>query len=123
MENSSAVDSKSRFSDLSITRIEKSLSLDIQYGNCDIKEMPSDFTSINVKNKYANISIGISEAASYVLDASLKFCELDFPEEAANITQKTETNTSKSYHGTVGKNSSTASKVNVTSEFGNISLK
>jgi hypothetical protein len=122
MDNSSVIDSKSKFSDLSITRIEKSLTLDIQYGNCDVDEMPADFTSINVKNKYANISIGISEAASYVLDATLKFCELDFPEGAANFSQKVITNTSKSYHATVGKNPATTSKVNVNSEFGNVSL-
>ncbi len=122
MENSSVIDSKSRFSDLSITHIEKSLSLDIQYGSCDVEEMSADFTAINVKNKYANINIGINDAASYILDASLKFCDLDFPEDNANITQKIVTNTSKSYHGTIGKTSSPAAKVNVTSEFGNVSL-
>ena len=41
MENSTAFDSKSKFSDLHITRIAKTLNFDIQYGNCDVNEMPT----------------------------------------------------------------------------------
>jgi hypothetical protein len=122
MENGSVIDGKSKFSDFNITRLEQSLSLDIQYGNCDIDEMPVDFTSINVKNKYGNVDVGLPSAASYSLDAEMKFCELDFPESKANITQRITTNTSKSYKATVGKEASPASKVFVRSEFGNVSL-
>lgn len=123
VETNTALDSKSRFSDLNITRIEKTLNLDIQYGSCDVDEVPADFTSITIKNKYANVSVGINEGASYLLDASLKFCEIDFPEEKADITQRIITNTSKSYRGTVGTTANPVAKVNVVSEFGNIDLK
>lgn len=122
MENSTAVDSKSKFSDLNITRIAKTLNLDLQYGNCDVNEMPADFTSISILNKYGNVSIGISKEASYSLDANLRFCSLDFPEEKANITQKIVTNTSKSYKGTIGKVANPAARVTVQSEYGNVSL-
>jgi hypothetical protein len=123
MENSTAVDSKSKFSDIEITRIEKSISLDIQYGSCDIHEMPADFSNISIKNKYGTVNIGVAEAANYSLDAELKFCELDFPEDNANVTQRIITNTTKSYRATVGKGSGTTSKIMIRSEFGNISLK
>ena len=122
MENSTAVDSKSRFSDLNITRITKSLNLDLQYGNCDVDEMPADFTSINVLNRYGNVSIGISKEASYSLDANLKYCNLDFPEEKANMTQKIVTNTTKSYKATVGKAANPSSRVTIQSDYGNVSL-
>jgi len=122
MENSTAVDSKSKFSDLNITRIAKTLNLDIQYGNCDVHEMPADFTNINILNKYGNVSIGISKEASYNLDADLKFCHLDFPEENANLTRKVVTNTSNSYKATVGKATNPSARVTIQSEYGNVSL-
>ena len=122
MENSSSVDSKSKFSDIDITRIEQSLSLDIQYGNCSVHEMPADFSSVSIKNKYANVDIGLADNANYSLDADLRFCELDFPEDQANISQRIITNTTKSYKGIIGKGANPVSKVSVRSEFGNVSL-
>jgi hypothetical protein len=122
MENSSAVESKSKFSDIDIKRIEKNLNLDIQYGNCEIREVPVDFSSISITNKYADISIGLPDGASYSLDANLKFCDLDFPEDKANFTQKVINNTEKSYKATVGKESNPVGKITVKSEFGSVSL-
>lgn len=122
IEKSTAVDSKSKFSDLNITRIAKTLNLDIQYGNCDVHEMPADFTNISILNKYGNISIGISKEASYNLDADLKYCHLDFPEENANLTRKVVTNTSNSYKATVGKAANPSARVTIQSEYGNVSL-
>jgi hypothetical protein len=120
--NSSAVDVKSKFSDLSFTKIETSLDLDIQYGSFETEEMPATFSSININNKYGDVSIGLSKEASYDLDANLKFCDLDFPSDKASFTQKIKTNTSKSYKATVGSNANPSSKVTVNSEFGNISF-
>ena len=123
MENSTSFESRSKFSDITITRLEKSLNLDIQYGRCDIRDMPADFSNINIKNKYAEVNIGIAENASYSLDAELKFCELDFPEKNADISQRIITNTSKAYKANIGKVGSSLSKVMIRSEFGNVSLK
>jgi hypothetical protein len=122
MENSSVIESKSKFSDLNVTRLEKSLSLDIQYGNCEIDEMLSDFTNISIRNKYGNVSVGIPENANYALDAEMKFCNLDFPEDKAIINQRIITNTSKSYKASIGKESEPMAKIYVRSEFGNVSL-
>jgi hypothetical protein len=122
IENSTAVDSKSKFSDLHITRIAKTLNLDLQYGNCDVGEMPADFTNISILNKYGNVSIGISKDASYNLDADLKYCDLDFPEDKANMTKSVITNTTKSFKATVGKIANPTAKVTIQSEYGNVSL-
>lgn len=123
MERSSAIDSKIKFSDLTIGRIEKSLNLDIQYGSCDVHEMPADFSSVNIRNKYGDVSIGLSEQSSYVLDAELRFCDLDYPEKNAKLNLHSTSPTEKAYKGTInaGTNAAT-SKVTVKSEFGNISL-
>ncbi|MCX6305772.1 MAG: DUF4097 family beta strand repeat-containing protein [Bacteroidetes bacterium] len=123
MENSSAVESKSRFSDIDIQRIEQSLNLDIQYGKCDVHEMPADFTSVVIRNKYGDVSIGLSDQAKYTLDADLKFCELDFPADKAKFTFRSTTPTANSYKGIIGGVEAPVSKVFVHSEFGKISLK
>ncbi len=122
IENSSAITGKSKFSDLSISHLDKKLDLDIQYGTCDVSEIAADFSLINIRNKYGDVKVNIPSAASYSLDAELKFCDLDFPEDQANLTQKITTNTSKSYIAIVGKKSNPEAKVNVRSEFGNVSL-
>jgi hypothetical protein len=122
MENSDAVESRSKFSDITITRIEKNLTLNIQYGNCDVHEMPADFSSISINNKYADISIGLPDGANYALDADLKFCDIDFPETKASFTQKIINNTSKTYKAVIGKETNPPGRVTVKSEFGNISL-
>lgn len=119
MDNTSALESHSKFSDINVGRIEKTLDLDIQYGNADIEEMPADFTSITIINKYGNVSVGIPEGAGYSLSADLKFCELDFPSDDADFSQKIITNTTKTYRANVGK---PGGKVSVRSDFGNVSL-
>jgi hypothetical protein len=123
MEKSSAVESRSKFSDIDIQRIEQSLNLDIQYGNCDVHEMPAEFTSINIRNKYGDVSIGIGEQAKYFLEADLKFCDLSYPEKDAKFSYRSTTPTAKSYRGTIGGVEAPTSKVVISSEFGNVNLK
>jgi hypothetical protein len=123
MENSSAVDSKSKFSDLDIGRIEQSLNLDIQYGSCKVREMPEGFTSVSIKNKYANVDVRLGKSARYNLDAHLKFCSLDFPDEKAKFSYRSKTNTENTFRGTIGgQDPIPTSNVTVKSEFGNVSL-
>ena len=123
MENSSAVESRSKFSDIDIQRIEQSLNLDIQYGNCDVHEMPADFTSVSIRNKYGDVSIGLSEQAKYSLEADLKYCELDYPSDNAKFSFRSTTPTENEYKGIIGGTESPVSKVIVHSEYGNVSLK
>jgi hypothetical protein len=123
MENSSAVDSRGRFSDIDIQRIEQSLSIDLQYGSFKVHEMPADFTTVNILNKYGDISIGLGREAKYALDANLKFCDLDYPEDLAKFSYRSTTSTESTFRGTIGGAENPASKVNVRSQFGNVSLK
>jgi hypothetical protein len=85
--------------------------------------MPADFTAINIRNKYGDVSIGLSEQARYSLEADLKFCDLNYPEDKAKFSFRSTTNTSSSYKGIIGGGEAPASKVVVHSEFGNVSLK
>jgi hypothetical protein len=122
LENCSVVTGSTKFTDLNFSKLDNKIDLDIQYGNCDVSDIIPDFKLISIRNKYGNVSVGIPSTASYTLDASLKFCDLDFPEDRADITQKLSTNTSKSYKATIGKKPNPESKVIIRSEFGNVSL-
>jgi hypothetical protein len=122
VENTSAVTGKSKFSDLNFSHLDKKIDLDIQYGNCDVEEISADFSLVSVRNKYGDVTINIPSGTSYTLDADLKFCDLDFPDEQATFTQKIATNTSKSFRATVGKKTNPEAKVIIRSEFGNVSL-
>jgi len=123
MENSSAVDSKSKFSDIEIGSIEQSLNLDIQYGNFEVHEMPVDFTSIRIINKFANVSIGLPEQAKYFLEADLRFCDLEFPEDHAKFSFRSKSSNTNVFKGVIGNEESPKAKVTVHSEYGNVSLK
>jgi len=122
LENTSVITGKSKFTDLSLSHLDKKIDLDIQYGNCDVGQVSPDFTLISIRNKYGNVSVNIPSGTSYTLDADLKFCDLDFPEDQATFTQKITTNTSKSFRATMGKKPNPEAKVIVRSEFGNVSL-
>ena len=122
VENSSSITGKSRFSNLSISHLDKKIDLNIQYGNCEVNQVAADFTLININNKYGDVKVDIPSEASYILDAELKFCDLDYPDDRAEFTQKITTNTSKSFKATIGKKQNPKSNVIVRSEFGNVSL-
>ncbi len=121
MEKSSAVESRSKFSDIDIGRIEQSLSLDIQYGNCEVREMAPGFTLVNIRNKYGDVNVGLGKEAKYSLEAELKFCDIDYPEEHARFSYRSVTHTGKSLKGTIG-GESPLSKVVIRSEYGDVSL-
>jgi len=124
VESSSTLKSKSKFSDLDIDRLEKILNLDIQYGSCKIHEMPSDFTSIVINNKFGNVSIGLDEKANYQLDAELKFCDLDYSSETSKFSYRSVSPAEKVLKGVIGEGSENPiAKVQVRSEYGNVSLK
>ena len=121
--NTSIFESRSKFSDISIGKVEKSLNLDIQYGDCDVDEIPADFSAIRIRNRFGQVSLGINAQASYTLDASMQFCDLDYPQSRARLTEVNVEPTSKSYKGVVGTDPQPKSSVTIDSQYGGVSLK
>ena len=124
MTSTSSLDCTSKFSDLDVLKLDQSLNLDIQYGSCDIHEVAPDFTAITIRNKYGDVKVELGKTIAYSLDAQLKFCELDFPEDNGIFTFRSISSTERIYKGTINaKEEKTGPKVSVISEFGNVSLK
>ena len=86
--------------------------------------MGPDFTSISIKNKYADVDIRLPETAVYSLDATLKYCELRFPEDNSNLNYRSVTPTSSEFRGLVGsRDAKPKASVVVRSDYGSVSLK
>ncbi|MCX6281223.1 MAG: hypothetical protein NTU51_04615 [Bacteroidetes bacterium] len=124
IKNSSSIDSRGKFSDMDFDRIEQSLNIDIQYGSCSVRSMGPDFTSISINNKYADVDIRLPESAVYNLDATMKYCELRFPESNSNLNFRSVTPTSSEFRGVVGsKDAKPKASVVVKSDYGSVSLR
>ena len=122
IDNCSAIEGKSKFSDLDIRYVEQSLVLDIQYGSCNVREMPATFSTVNIRNKYGNVSVDLDAASNYSLEADLKFCDIEYPSDQARFSFRSVKNNEKSLKGVIGKGEAPTGKVIVKSEFGNVSL-
>ncbi len=120
--SSSILDCRSKFSDIKISKVDKSVTLSTQYGDCSIDEITAEFSTIDVKNHFGQVSLKISDNASYTITASLQFCDLDYPRKKAKLSEVDISPTSKSYKGTVGQDQSPKSTVTIDSEYGGVSL-
>ncbi|MBM3404934.1 MAG: DUF4097 domain-containing protein [Bacteroidetes bacterium] len=113
----------SKFSDFKIGTISKGVILKNQYGTFDVGKFASGFESINIDNKFGSINLILNPEASYRLDATMKFCDLDYPSDGASVNVSNVSHTEKQFKGRIGKNRDSASKVTIMSEFGNVNLK
>lgn len=124
VKNSSTVESRSKYSDMDFEKVEQNLNLDIQYGSCSVHTMGPDFTSISIKNRYADVDVRLSETAVYTLDAQMKYCEISFPESNSVLNYRSVTPTSSEFRGVVGsKDIKPRANVVVRSDYGSVSLK
>ena len=112
----SAIKNSSKFSNFSIDDVFSSLSFELKYGNLEVDNIASDFKKIEIDNHYASAELGISQEASYKLDAEVKYGSIDYPKSNSNIKMNKISHTQKSYTGTVGKNKNPTSTVYIRSK-------
>lgn len=115
-----SLESTSRYTSINIGELKKSLKLDSGYGGIKVEEVSPQFESIYVENSYGAISLGLG-SASYNLDASCDYCNIDYDSSSFKGNRFSESN-SKRVEGKVGSGSSSA-KVFVKSRYGGIKLR
>lgn len=120
LDEASALNCKSKFSDISIGKLDQKLDLDNQYGSFTIDGIPCGFVSIVVANNFGSIELGISDACDYKLDAEMSFCNLDYDDDRGDFSYREDSGHKQSIHGNIGQNPS--SVVKITSNYGNVSL-
>lgn len=111
-----------QYSDFKIENVAKNLELNLRYGNCKIDNVSKDFESIKVDNQYVASRIAIEEGASYSLDAETKYCGISYPENA-RVIQKIVDKSETTLKVVVGNSPSPKGKVQINSQYGNVSLK
>lgn len=110
------------YSDINIGELTKKLKFDGGYGSLTVESIPAGFELIETDSRYIGVKLGIESDASYELDAKLSYGDLKFDENNFKNQRRIVENNSSETSGTVGKDSSPASKVQVRSSYGTVRL-
>jgi len=110
------------YADINIGSLRKKLKLEAGYGSFSVENVPSGFESIDVDTRYTGVRLGISNEASYKLDAKVSYGGLKFDEEHFQYQKRIVQNNSTEASGVVGKESSPSATVNVNASYGSIRL-
>lgn len=117
----SLIVSMGQYSNIKIDNVTNILEMHLRYGNFSIGNIDKMFESITIDNQYVAGRIAIAENSEYTLNAKTKYCSINYPNNAhviENITQRAET----TLKVIVGNPAINRGKVNIKSEYGNISL-
>ncbi len=114
-----SVDATTKYTNLKIGELTKSLKIESGYGGVLVGEVNSDFEFISITNSYGQISLGLDDA-SYEVEASCRYCGVDYPESEFSGNRVKDNNTFE-IKGKVG--TAAGGKVYVKSQYGEIKLK
>lgn len=110
-----------QYSNFKIDNVEQDIEMHLRYGNFSIGNVHKMFKSITIDNQYVAGRIAIAPNAEYTLNAKTKYCSINYPNNARvleNITQQAET----TLRVVVGNPAINRGKVDIKSDYGNISL-
>jgi len=110
------------YTETNISRLTKKLTYNGSYGSFSIEQIPAGFESLSVETHYMGVKLGIEESASYKLDAKVTYGGLKYNEENFKNQRRIIENNSHEVSGTVGKEESPTSTVNIISSYGSVKL-
>lgn len=113
----------SKFSSLEIASLSETLDIESSYGSVEVAYMPATFSEVIIDNSYGSASVGIDKAATYKLDGTATHCEIEYPEDMANFSERIKTNFKITLIGVIGMGKEAQSRVNIKSSYGGTSLK
>ena len=114
----------SYFTDFTIKKLKKEISLTTRYGNIDAEYIDKEFEAINLNSGYSDISLNFDPLSSYSLDIRHINTFLVLPSKNVKTEQKALNEEKKEYitSGTVGTGPGTV-KVKIDATRGKIYLK
>jgi len=121
LEEVGSVKFTTKYTHLNIEELKKMLRVDSGYGSIKVEEVSEDFESIYIENSYGAVRLGISDDASYDVDASCDYCDIDYNSRDFTGNRMSENHT-ETIDGKIGDGPSTA-KVTVKSRYGGIKLR
>ena len=100
--------------------LTKKLDLTAKYGDVKIDKIPANFESLKFNGGYTSLKAGIDPAASYMLNAEVRYGSLKFNNQGR--FNRNESNNSIEVDGLVGEDANTKSKVNIVVKYGGARL-
>lgn len=113
----------SEFSTIKITKLLKHINIESEYGSIQVKYIAPGFEEAEIYNEYGSLELGLDEEASYQLDATIKLGSLSYPKENASLVKESEDYTTTTYHGVIGANKSTSSRIHIESSNAGVTIK
>jgi len=112
----------SKFSSLSIERLNEVLEVETEYGSLEVDYVPASFAEIVIDNSYGSTTITIDKSATYKLEATATHCEIDYPDDMADFSYREKTHFKTTLKGIIGKGQDAQSRVTIKSSYGGTSL-
>jgi hypothetical protein len=112
----------SGYTTVNIETLTKKLMFEGSYGSLTLNQVPAGFESLDVSVRYSSVRLGIAESASYRLDGKSSYGGIKINEDNFNFQKKIIENTSSEISGVVGKESSPAATVKVSTSYGTVKL-
>ncbi len=109
----------SRYSEIDIGYLSKSIVLDANFGELDIEETGAKFDKINLDIKYTDCDLNIDESASYHLKADASFADIDMEKSRFKGSYHSKMMSLK-LDGTIGSNPT--GKVTIETSYGDVDL-
>jgi len=108
-----------KYSDYKIGQVTNKIDVTTKYSNLQVDLIKHSFESINIDNNYGKISLGIDPAASYELNANVRYASINYPnnDRISRINQNNEITVT----GIVGGQKAN-SKVTIKSSYGSVNL-
>jgi len=113
---------ESSYSSINVNNLIKKFDIEASYGSVNVNYVPDGFESINVDTRYTGVRIGIDESASYKLTGKASYSEIKIDEDKFNVKKRIIGNTSSELEGTIGKNPSPSSVININTSYGTVRL-
>jgi hypothetical protein len=110
------------YTETNIGTLTKKLSYIGSYGSFSVEAIPPEFEEINVETRYMGVRLGISESASYNLEAEVSYGGLKYNEDNFRIQKRIVENNSTELSGIAGKSESPSAKVKVSASYGSVRL-
>ena len=112
------------FSSHRIGKVNDKLNLKVNYGSCEVKEIPRDFKQVDIDCRYGSTVIYFDEDASFNFTGSCSMGGLDFPRNATNLTKESKGSTDYQVAGKVGNATNPKANVSVSEcKYGSVKLK
>ncbi|MEQ6119150.1 hypothetical protein [Reichenbachiella sp. MALMAid0571] len=107
------------FSEFTVDKLYNSMELETSYsGGFKVTEVSKDFKKIHLKGKFGSFKIGFEKGTNATVDASLKFCELNYSGIDLDFSYKVKEDFKSEYKGKMG--NGTGGEISVTSSYGDV---